>query len=174
MTFLDSSGSSTRINKVCAKSPNLELKKFSGRPIDWPEFWDSFCSAVHENEELSDVEKFAFLRHCMEKSAKVVNSGFPITERNYSIALYLRKQRLAQPTLIKRAPIYELLNASPVFNEKNIGRLRDLCDVIETHYRALQAMGVDEDSYYTIVVPVIMDKIPDAVKLNVIRRMGSK
>ena len=30
-------------------------------------------------------------------------------------------------------------------------------------------MGVDEDSYSTIVVPVILDKIPEAVKLNMIR-----
>jgi len=30
-------------------------------------------------------------------------------------------------------------------------------------------MGVDEDSYSTIVVPVLLDKIPEAVKLNMIR-----
>ena len=169
---LDSSVSSTKFNKVRAKLPKLELKKFSGRPIDWPEFWDGFRSAVHENEELSEVDKFAYLRHYMEESAKKVISGFSLTERNYCIALDLLKERFAQPTLIKRAHINELLNASPVFNEKNIGRLRDLCDGLETHYRALQAMGVDEDSYSTIVVPVIMDKIPDAVKLNMIRNIS--
>ena len=169
---LDSSVSSTKFNKVRAKLPKLELKKFSGRPIDWPEFWDGFRSAVHENEELSEVDKFAYLRHYMEESAKKVISGFSLTERNYCIALDLLKERFAQPTLIKRAHINELLNASPVFNEKNIGRLRDLCDGLETHYRALQAIGVDEDSYSTIVVPVIMDKIPDAVKLNMIRNIS--
>ena len=30
-------------------------------------------------------------------------------------------------------------------------------------------MGVDDDSYSTIIVPVILDKIPEAVKLNMIR-----
>ena len=161
--------SSFNVKKVRAKLPKLELKKFSGRPIDWPEFWDGFQTAVHENEELSNVDKFSYLRHYLEEPAKKVISGFSLTEKNYATALKLLEQRYAKPTIIKRAHINELLNASPVYNERNIGRLRELLDFIETHYRGLEAMGVDEDSYATIVVPVLLDKIPEAVKLNMIR-----
>ena len=161
--------SSFNVKKVRAKLPKLELKKFSGRPIDWPEFWDGFQTAVHENEELSNVDKFSYLRHYLEEPAKKVISGFSLTEKNYATALKLLEQRYAKPTSIKRAHINELLNASPVYNERNIGRLRELLDFIETHYRGLEAMGVDEDSYATIVVPVLLDKIPEAVKLNMIR-----
>ena len=86
-----------------------------------------------------------------------------------SSALKLLEQRYANPTIIKRANINELLNAPAVFKERNVGRLRELLDFNETHYRGLEAMGVDEDSYSTIVVPVLLDKIPEAVKLNMIR-----
>ena len=82
----------TRFNKVHAKLPKLELKKFSGCPIDWAEFWNGFHSAVHENKELSDVNKFTYLRHYMEEPGKKVTSGFSLTEKNYSIALNLLKQ----------------------------------------------------------------------------------
>ena len=61
------------------------------------------------------------------------------------------------------AHINELINAQPVFSKKNIGRLRDLHDFIETHYRALEALMVDEETYPEIVVPVLLDTIPEGV-----------
>ena len=73
-----------------------------------------------------------------------------------------------KPTTIKRAHINKLLSVLPVYSERNIERLRKLLDCVKTHYHGLEAMGVDEDSYSTIVVPVILDKIPEAVKLNMI------
>ena len=124
---------------------------------------------MHENGELSDVDKFSYLRHYLEEPAKKVFSGFSLTEKNYATALKLLEQRYAKSTIIKCAHINELLNASPVYNERNIGRLRELLNFIETHYRVLEALGVDEDSYATIAVPVLLDKIAEAVKLNMIR-----
>ena len=137
--------SSFNVKKVRAKLPKLELKKFSGHPIDWPEFWDGFQTAVHENEELSNVDKFSYLRHYLEEPAKKVISGFSLTEKNYATALKLLEQRYAKPTIIKRAHINELLNASPVYNERNIGRLRELLDFIETHYRGSENVGLRDN-----------------------------
>jgi len=96
------------------------LKKFSGHLVDWPEFWDGFKTAVHENEELSNVDKFSYLRHYLEEPAKKVISGFSLTEKNYALKLL---EQFVKPTIIKRAHINELLNAPPVFNERNVGRL---------------------------------------------------
>ena len=166
---LVSSSSGGSRHKARAKLPKLELKKFSGRPIDWPEFWDTFRSAVDDNEELSEVDKFSYLRYYLEESAKKVISGFSLTEVNYRKALELLQRRFAKPAAIKRAHINELMNAEPVFSEKNIGRLRELNDVIETHYRALEAMKVDEETYSEIVVPMLLDKIPEGVRLGMTR-----
>jgi len=45
------SGGST--NKAThAKLPKLELKKFSGNPIYWHPFWESFESAIDKNTSL--------------------------------------------------------------------------------------------------------------------------
>ena len=130
---LVSSSSGGSRHKARAKSPKLELKKFSGCPIDWPEFWDTFRSAVDDNEELSEVDKFSYLRHYLEDPAKKVISVFSLTEANYGKALELLQRRFAKPAAIRRAHINELMNAEPVFSEKNIGKLRELNDVIETY-----------------------------------------
>ena len=48
-------------------------------------------------------------------------------------------------------------------------RLHNLRDQIETHFCALEAQYVDKESYSTVVVPVLMDKIPQSIRHNMIR-----
>ncbi len=43
---------------------------------------------------------------------------------------------------------------------------------METHYRALQELEIDDESSSEIVVPVLLDKIPEEVRLSMTR--GSK
>ena len=157
------------VRKVRAKLPKLELRKFSGKPQDWQEFWDGFESAIHGNEELSRIDKFSYLKYYLEDAAKKVISGLELTERNYRVAVEILKDMFAKPTIIKQAHIRDMMNLNPVFNEKNIKRMRDLYDSLETHFRGLEALGVDQESYSCIVVPTVMEKIPDAVRLNRIR-----
>ena len=59
---LNSSVSSETKKTICAKLPKLEVRKFGGRLQEWQEFWDSFNSAVNQNEGLADVGKFAYLK----------------------------------------------------------------------------------------------------------------
>eukprot|EP00794_Sanderia_malayensis_P011623 gene11623-biopygen9292 len=53
--------------------------------------------------------------------------------------------------------------------ERNVTKLRLLYDKVETHFRGLEAQEVDQTSYSSIVVPVILDKIPENVQYNMIR-----
>ncbi|XP_065061319.1 uncharacterized protein LOC135688408 [Rhopilema esculentum] len=155
--------------KVRAKLPKLELKKFSGKPQEWSEFWDSFVSAVHGNDELSTIDKFAYLKFYLEDSPSRVISGLELTERNYATAIDLLRERFAKPSLIKQAHIKDMMSLQPVFNERNVAKMRDLYDSLETHFRGLEALGVDQYNYSCIVVPTLMEKIPDVVRLNMIR-----
>ena len=54
-------------NKI--KLPKLEIKKFSGNPGEWIIFWDSFQSAIHTNEQLTDTQKFQYLKMYVDKTA---------------------------------------------------------------------------------------------------------
>ena len=47
--------------------------------------------------------------------------------------------------------------------------LRSLYDFAETKNRALQALGVEEQSYSEVVVPTLLGKIPDAIRLTITR-----
>ena len=50
--------------------PKLTLRTFDGDITQWLSFWDSYQAAVHSNTDLSDVQKFTYLKSLVERSAK--------------------------------------------------------------------------------------------------------
>ena len=48
-----------KVNSV--RLPKLELKNFDGNILKWQEFWNTFESTVHKNNDLQNVEKFNYL-----------------------------------------------------------------------------------------------------------------
>ena len=42
--------------------PKLELPKFDGNILKWMTFFDAFSAAVHNDENLDDIQKFQYLR----------------------------------------------------------------------------------------------------------------
>ena len=47
-----------RTSQAKAKLPKLTLAKFRGEFTKWNTFWASFQSAVHDDREISQVDKF--------------------------------------------------------------------------------------------------------------------
>lgn len=154
---------------IRAKLPKLEVRKFNGKLHEWQEFWDSFVSAIHENDALSDADKFAYLRGLLLEPARSAIAGFALTSANYESAVELLKKRYGKKIAIQRAYVNELLYMRPLYNDADTPRLRSLYDFAETKYRALQALGVDEETYSAIVVPMVLEKIPDALRLTITR-----
>ena len=162
------SGSSST-KKAKAKLPKLDLQTFNGKPQDWPEFWDAFSSIIDQDEDLPDAVKFQYLKKSLLEPAKSVISGFKITAANYRAAVDLLRERYAKPTLIKRAHINEMLNIKDIWDERQVEKMRAFHDTVETHYRGLEALNVEEETYASIVVPVLLEKIPQSVRWNMVR-----
>ena len=151
------------------KLPKLEVRKFSGKIQDWHEFWDSFESAIHKNESLSDVDKFTYLRGLVEQPAKSSIAGFALTAVNYLAAVKVLQRRFGNKTVVQRAYVNELLNVKPVFNANDTVRLRKFFDTVETNFRGLEALGVEKETYSEIVVPTVLNKLPEVVRLTITR-----
>ena len=75
------SHSDFRLSRV--RFPKLQLRSFGGNFTKWTSFWESFESAVHNNDELSDIEKFNYLKSLLERSAREAVSGLALTSANY-------------------------------------------------------------------------------------------
>ena len=173
-TFTPQLASSSAASSVRVKLPKLEVKKFKGSVFEWQEFWDAFESSIHTNAGLSDVDKFSYLKGLVDEPAKSAISGFSLTAANYGSAVQLLKRRFGKPSTIQRAHINELLSVQGVYRERETARLRALYDKIECHYRGLIALKVDEATYSSIVVPTLLEKLPESVRLTMTRGKNFK
>ena len=130
----DSCASTSSVGKsVRAKLPKLQLRNFDGKICEWPEFWDGFSSSIDNNDQLSDVDKFAYLRGFLEGPAKSTIAGLSLTEANYKCAVELLKKRFEKKATVQRAHINQLLQLPAVFKERDTTGMRKLYDSCEAH-----------------------------------------
>ena len=169
--------------RVKTKLPKLSLKKFHGEAMLFSPFWDSFVSAVDENQTLSDVEKFNYLNNLVEGTAAAAIRGLPLTADNYEAAknilkkrfeqprgsMNILKKRFGQPQIIINAHMESLVKIAAVTSDSNLKRLRELYDQVEAHVRALQALGVESGSYGKLLIPILMEKLPTNLRLIISR-----
>ena len=62
--------------------PKLSLPTFSGNPLMWQTFWDSFSAAVHSNNSLTGAQKFNDFRAQVTDEATQSIAGFPLININ--------------------------------------------------------------------------------------------
>ena len=65
------------------KLPKFVLEKFDGDILKWKQFEESFETAVHKNERISDIEKFTYLIGYLEKAPLRAVENFPLTNDHY-------------------------------------------------------------------------------------------
>jgi hypothetical protein len=69
------------------------LCTFNGNYTEWQSFWDNFESVIESNEDLSEIDKFSYLRASLSWSAASANKGFPLTGSNSPGAVKSLKER---------------------------------------------------------------------------------
>ena len=148
--------------------PKLTIAKFRGEVTDWTSFWDSFKSAIHENREISQVNKFNYLYSLLEGAALRTIKGLSLTEDNYDTAIELLQKRFGNTQQIVAAHVEELLKLPPC-NSDCASSLRFLYDKVIVHTRGLNSLGVEMRQYGSILIPVLMSKLPSEVRLRVAR-----
>ena len=157
----------TSVSQNVSRLPKLTLPTFEGDPLEWQTFWDSFNSAVHSNNVLSDVQRLNYLRAHLGGEASRALAGFPLTSANYRQSVDLLRDRFGQPQRIVNAHMQALINLPSPKNE--IRSLREFHDAIENHVRGLLALGWTTASYGVLLVPMVLGKLPPDTRRNLAR-----
>ena len=152
------------------KLPKISLPRFKGNLTRWAPFWDSFNSAVHQNPHLSRIDKFNYLRSLLEGTAYDAVAGLALSDVNYDKAIEIQRKRFGNKQLIVSRHMDSLLNASPVTSDHHLRDLRRLYDLSESNIRSLRALGVEPDSYGTMLASVLLSKLPSELRLIVSRQ----
>ena len=77
-------GSSTTITMDHTQfaAPKVTLLVFSGNPLAWLTFWDSFQAAIHLNPNLSRAQKFNYLIAQFQGDAVSTIDKMPLCDQN--------------------------------------------------------------------------------------------
>jgi len=147
--------------------PKLTLPMFSGNPLDWLTFWDSFRAAIHLNPNLSGVQKFNYLKAQLQGEAAKAIEGFPLSDRNYVHAVTILQDRFGEIDQLIDAHMQSLLELLKPNN--NVRSLRTFHDAVESHTRVLSSLGKPGGAYGDMLLTVVREKLPREVKLNIAR-----
>ena len=80
-------------HKVRVKLPKLQIENLSGDPKQYRAFIDAFDLVANENNDLTDVEKFAYLRSYLTGDALRLQAVLALISGNYRVALELLERR---------------------------------------------------------------------------------
>ena len=97
-------------SKYSVRLPKIEIKKFRGDPVQWQQFADTFDATITNNEHISDVEKFTYLRGLLEGEAERCIEGITLIGENFSQAMGLLRQQYGNPLLIIPAHMEKLFD----------------------------------------------------------------
>jgi hypothetical protein len=128
-----------------SRLPKLNLPTFSGNPLQWFTFWDSFEAAVHSNSTLGDVQKFSYLKAQLVGDASRAIARFPLTNHNYTKAIQLLKELFGNPTKVINAHMQSLLDLQNPNYE--LASLQLFYDTMENHIRGLESLGKSHSNY---------------------------
>lgn len=121
---------------------------------------------------MSDIDKFNYLRSLLEHTAREAISGLSLTSANYGEAISILKKRFGSKHQIVNKHMDVLLNVEPVTSPQNLRGLRHLYDLVESHIRSLNSLGVASDSYENLLSPVLLNKLPSELRLIVSREVS--
>ena len=153
------------------KLPKLSLPHFDGNLLEWQTFWESFESSVHDNGTLSDIQKFSYLRNQLQGIAAQCIAGLPLTSANYYKAITIIRERFGQNHKIINAHIQSLMNLPAP--KQNAESLRNFSDRLECSIRGLESLGTTEHSFGAILTPIIYNKLPSVIRMNITRDRGN-
>ncbi|GFQ70872.1 DUF1758 domain-containing protein [Trichonephila clavata] len=173
VTPLNNTVSSVLTNQP--RLPKLTLESFSGKDISsFPSFWARFKSAVDDNSNLNDVDKFSYLKSVVTSDAELAIRGLTLTPENYAKAVKILEDRFGRKELIVDYHMNRLLNLSPVRKSFDVIALRKLYDQLEINIRGLESLEIFPDSYSCLLFPIIMKAIPPDLALEYNKKHNEK
>ena len=105
------------------KLPKLTIHPFNGDITKWMTFWDSYESSIRNNDGLSDIDKFNYLRSLrslVERTAQEAINELNLTAANYYEAIAVLKKQFGNKQKIISKHMDILLNLKPIVSHHNL------------------------------------------------------
>ena len=150
------------VNNVITKKkpgrlPEVKLNVFKGNFEEWETFWSSFRANVDVRDDLEKTTKFIYLVQSLEGEPKEMISGLAINDDNYSVALYIIRDRYANESKHTNVLMQKFHTMStPKHNSKDLR-------VFLTEYRKIKhqlSRVLDFQASELVIKSIVVHKLP--------------
>ena len=169
-SFNGSLQSHSSMGNLGLKLPKISLPRFAGDITSFPTFWQSFECTVHRNANVPAIQKFSYLLSLVDGNARRALEGLELTEGNYEHAIEILKTRFGNKQQIINEHMAALLRLQGHSNEKT-PQLRYIFDKITVHVRGLESLGMPAERYGSLLIPIIMDRMPKEITTQIARKI---
>ena len=122
-------------------------------------------SAVHDNVNLSKIDKFNYLRSLLEGAASQAIQGLALSSDNYDSAVELLEQRFGKTQKIISAHMEEILKLQLCLTDCP-SSLQFLYDKLSVHVQGLSSLGVSSQERGSLLIPIKMSKLSNEIRLK--------
>lgn len=137
----DSSGQGT-VEHV--RLPQIKLQSFNGNIDEWLSFRDLFISLIHWKVDLPEVEKFHYLKGCLQGEPRNLIDSLQITKANYQIAWNTLLNRYNNSKQLKKRQIQSLFKL-PCLSKESAADLHVLLEGFERVVQTLDQIVQPEE-----------------------------
>lgn len=117
-----------------------KVAPFSGKPEDWPEFYDSFLTEVHNRDDLNNLDKLRALRRACSEHASAALGKWPTQADCYVPAWEGLVAKFQDEDTIHQGLMDKLMHLPKQENETAEG-LREILDTVAITLQQLQAQN---------------------------------
>ena len=138
--------------------PTIELPKFGGDLAEWLGFRDTFVSLIHQNNQISDIQKFHYLRAALQGDAEQIIKSLEFSAANYAVAWEALRNRFDNRSLLIHNHIKAIFSIEPIQRE-SATQIRKVLDTLNKHLRALNALDQPTAHWDVLLIYIISTKL---------------
>ncbi|XP_055622597.1 uncharacterized protein LOC129766156 [Toxorhynchites rutilus septentrionalis] len=138
--------------------PQIRLQSFDGNIDQWLSFRDLYTSLIHCKTDLPDVEKFHYLKGCLQGEPKALIDPLPLTGANYEIAWDMLLHRYNNSKLLKKRQIQSLFQL-PTNTKESAKELHTLLDTFDRAVKTLDQIVKPEDYRDLLLVNILTTRL---------------
>ena len=139
------------------KLPESQLPKFSGDYNRWLSFKNTFVAMIDSRDDISDVEKFLYLKSALKGEALSKISIFTTSAEDYKKAWSLLVSTYEIKKIIVVRHLKGILNLPPIERE-SYESITKLIDSAQQHVSSLQSLNINFGS--EALAQIIDSKLP--------------
>lgn len=123
--------------------PTINVPVFSGEISAFPAFRSLYDQLIHNNADLSDIQKCSYLKAYLSSSAASYIDHISFVAQNYLLAYQSVVERFGKKRVLANTYLSKIFKFSPLFND-HVKGLKGFLDVFQINVESLKGLNIDD------------------------------